>query len=209
MPQLNANNLECERHNNILFSDLTFTMKDGDLLQIDGTNGSGKSSLLQICSGLIRPSKGTIKWNNENIYEYHNNFQKDVLYLGHKNAIKSSLTIKENMKFIAALGGIIGDVGYTEILNTVGLSDTEELYAGNLSAGQQRRLSLTRLLMTRSKFWLLDEPFNALDKHGKRIIENIVFNHCNSGGIVIFTTHQEMEFKQYPLKSIHLGNNNV
>ena len=209
MPQFNANNLECERHNNILFSDLTFTMKDGDLLQIDGTNGSGKSSLLQICSGLIRPSKGTIKWNNENIYEYHNNFQKDVLYLGHKNAIKSSLTIKENMKFIAALGGIIGDVGYTEILNTVGLSDTEELYAGNLSAGQQRRLSLTRLLMTRSKFWLLDEPFNALDKHGKRIIENIVFNHCNSGGIVIFTTHQEMEFKQYPLKSIHLGNNNV
>ena len=209
MPQFSVNHLECIRHNNILFSNLNFNMKDGDLLQINGENGSGKSSLLQICSGLAEPSDGAVLWNDGNIRKYRYDFQKNMLYLGHKNAIKESLTVKENMEIIFTLAGMEKKEEFSKILKIIGLPNITNLFARNLSAGQQRRLSLTRLLMTRSKLWLLDEPFNTLDKHGKKMIEKIIFDHCNLGGIVIFTTHQEIEFNEYPIKNIHLGNKNV
>jgi len=78
-----------------------------------------------------------------------------------------------------------------------------------MSAGQKRRLGLIRLFMAKSKLWFLDEPFNALDKEGKKIIENLIISHCDNGGITIFTTHQRMEINGRPLQSINLGNNNV
>ena len=209
MPQFSVSHLECIRHNNILFSNLNFNMNDGDLLQINGENGSGKSSLLQICSGLAEPSDGAVLWNDGNIRKYRYDFQKNMLYLGHKNAIKESLTVKENMEIIFTLADMKKKEEFSKILKTIGLPNITNLFARNLSAGQQRRLSLTRLLMTRSKLWLLDEPFNTLDKHGKKMIEKIIFDHCNLGGIVIFTTHQEIEFNEYPIKNIHLGNKNV
>ena len=113
------------------------------------------------------------------------------------------------MEIIFTLADMKKKEEFSKILKTIGLPNITNLFARNLSAGQQRRLSLTRLLMTRSKLWLLDEPFNTLDKHGKKIIEKIIFDHCNLGGIVIFTTHQEIEFNEYPIKNIHLGNKNV
>ena len=209
MSKFSIHNLECIRQNNMLFRGLNFSIKDGDLLQINGANGSGKSSLLQICSGLIEPTAGEILWENKNINKYRYEFQSNILYLGHSNAIKAALTVEENMRIIHSLTGEKPNNDYSEILNTLGMIGMNEILVSRLSAGQKRRVGLTRLHMAKSKLWFLDEPFNALDKKGKKIIENIVINHCNDGGIVLFTTHQKMEINNYPLQNIHLGNHDA
>ena len=209
MSKFSIHNLECIRQNNMLFRGLNFSIKDGDLLQINGANGSGKSSLLQICSGLIEPTAGEILWENKNINKYRYEFQSNILYLGHSNAIKAALTVEENMRIIHSLTGEKANIDYSEILNTIGMTGMNEILVSRLSAGQKRRVGLTRLHMAKSKLWFLDEPFNALDKKGKKIIENIVINHCNNGGIVLFTTHQKMEINNYPLQNIHLGNHDA
>ena len=209
MSKFSIHNLECIRQNNMLFRGLNFSIKDGDLLQINGANGSGKSSLLQICSGLIEPTAGEILWENKNINKYRYEFQSNILYLGHSNAIKDALTVEENMRIIHSLTGEKANIDYSEILNTMGMTGMNEILVSRLSAGQKRRVGLTRLYIAISKLWFLDEPFNALDKKGKKIIENIVINHCNDGGIVLFTTHQKMEINNYPLQNIHLGNHDA
>ena len=209
MPIYSINNLECIRQNNILFQDLNITIKDGELLQISGRNGCGKSSLLQICTGLMEPTSGNILWDNKSIKNYRYEFQSNILYLGHANAIKSALTVEENMKIIHALAGLKSKIDYSKILEEIGMPNMNEIFTHNLSAGQKRRVGLTRLFMSQSKIWYLDEPFNALDKQGKKIIEKIIVEHCKNGGIVFFTAHQKIEIDNYPIKNINLGNNNA
>ena len=209
MSKFSINNLECIRQNNILFKGLNLTMEDGGLLQINGANGSGKSSLLQICTGLIQVTTGEVLWNNININQYRYEFQSNILYIGHANAIKATLTVEENMRIIHSLTGSKSKINYSTILKKIGMSNMNKIFTYNMSAGQKRRLGLTRLFMTKSKLWFLDEPFNALDKEGKKIIENLIISHCDNGGITIFTTHQRMEINGRPLQSINLGNNNV
>ena len=209
MSKFSINNLECIRQNNILFKGLNLSMEDGGLLQINGANGSGKSSLLQICTGLIQVTTGEVLWNNININQYRYEFQSNILYIGHANAIKATLTVEENMRIIHSLTGSKSKINYSTILKKIGMSGMNKIFTYNMSAGQKRRLGLTRLFMTKSKLWFLDEPFNALDKEGKKIIENLIINHCAKGGIIIFTTHQKIEIDSHPLQSIHLKNNNV
>ena len=209
MSKFSINNLECIRQNNILFKGLNLTMEDGGLLQINGANGSGKSSLLQICTGLIQITTGKVLWNNIDISHNRYEFQSNILYIGHTNGIKATLTVEENMRIIHSLTGSKSKINYSAILKKIGMSGMNKIFTYNMSAGQKRRLGLTKLFMTKSKLWFLDEPFNALDKEGKKIIENLIISHCADGGITIFTTHQKMEIDSYPLQSIHLGNKNA
>ncbi len=205
MATFKVNNLQCIRRDNILFQGLNFNIEDGGLLQIDGVNGSGKSSLLQMCVGLIQATEGEITWNNENITSSRYQFQSDIAYFGHTNGVKAGLTALENMKVMHALSGFKTTIDYSSILKNIGLVDMEDVLLSRMSAGQKRRIGLTRIFMAASKLWLLDEPFNALDKDGKKIIEQLIVDHCKTGGMVIFATHQTMEIDGYPLQHIHLG----
>ncbi len=204
-----VNNLQCIRRDNILFQELGFILEDGGLLQIDGVNGSGKSSLLQMCIGLIQATEGNITWNSENINTSRYQFQSDMTYFGHTNGVKAGLTVLENMKVMHALSGSKNNINYSSILDQIGLSGMEDVLLSRMSAGQNRRVGLTRIFMTTSKLWLLDEPFNALDKNGKKIIEQLIVKHCAAGGMVIFATHQTMEIDGYPLQHLHLGEDNA
>ncbi len=204
----NVKNLQCLRRDNILFQALNFSLEDGGLLQIDGVNGSGKSSLLQMCVGLIQATDGEITWNSENITNLRYQFQSDITYFGHTNGVKAGLTALENMKVMHALSGFKLKIDYSRILKQIGLAGMEDVLLSRMSAGQKRRVGLTRIFMASSKLWLLDEPFNALDKEGKIIIEQLIVQHCKSGGMVIFATHQTMEIDGYPLQHIHLGQSN-
>lgn len=206
MPQFKVIQLECIRRDNILFQGLNFSLEDGGLLQIDGVNGSGKSSLLQMCCGLIQVAEGEITWNGENIINCRYQFQSEISYFGHSNGVKAGLTAKENMTVMHALAGISSNIDYSSILEKIGLAGMEDVLSSRLSAGQKRRLGLARLFMSKAKLWLLDEPFNALDKQGKIIIEQMIVEHCSAGGMVVFATHQTMEIADYPLQHIHLGN---
>jgi heme exporter protein A len=204
----NVTNLECIRRDNILFRELNFSLEDGGLLQVDGVNGSGKSSLLQMCIGLIQATEGNISWNGEDIIASRYQFQSDMTYFGHTNGVKAGLTALENMKVMHALSGSKAKIDYSLILKQIGLSGMDDVLLSRMSAGQKRRVGLTRIFMATSKLWLLDEPFNALDKNGKKIIEQLIVKHCTAGGMVIFATHQTMEIDGYPLQHIHLGQNN-
>ncbi len=209
MTKFHTKNIECIRQNNILFEELNLAINDKELLQINGANGSGKSTLLQIFSGLTQPTMGEVLWNDKNINDCRYEFQNNILYLGHKNSIKATLTVEENMEIMHILLGKKLKIDYSAILEKIGMKNMNHIYVANLSAGQKKRIGLTRLFMSRSKLWFLDEPFNTLDKDGKTIIEDLIIQHCTKGGMTIFTTHQEMEINDYPIQKIHLGNTNV
>ncbi len=192
-----------------MFQGLNFNLEDGGLLQIDGVNGSGKSSLLQMCAGLIQATEGEISWNGEGITACRYQFQSDISYFGHTNGVKAGLTTLENMNVMHILSGAKSNIDYSLILKQIGLDGMEDVLLSRMSAGQKRRIGLTRFFMAKSKLWLLDEPFNALDKDGKVIIEQIIVKHCTEGGMVIFATHQPIEIDGYPLQHIHLGINDA
>lgn len=200
-------NIECSRRDNILFSNVCCNLSAGDLLQIDGVNGSGKSTLLRICAGLTPPNAGDIYWHNVKISRCRYQYQSNMVYIGHANGVKDLLTVKENIEFIRALSNVENAIDVRGVLEQIGLPGTEDYRVGKMSAGQKRRIGLTRLIIDESKLWLLDEPFNALDASGKAIIERLIVEHCHRGGTVVFATHQAMKVEGHDVQHIHLGHN--
>ncbi len=208
MATIEVNKLACSRRDNILFEDICFEVSDGELLQVDGINGSGKSTMLRILAGLTEPSEGTVLWNSQSIVECRNEYQQQMSYLGHSNGVKDALTVSENLAVMQALSGRENHADIDTVLKTIGLPGMHDVMLGKMSAGQKRRTGLTRLLINQSHLWLLDEPFTSLDTDGKNIIEDLIVKHCQNGGIVIFATHQEMDIEGHSVRHIHLGKGN-
>jgi|TARA_R110001583_G_scaffold59086_1_gene175857 heme exporter protein A len=188
---LSANELTCIREDRILFDELSFNINAGDIVQIEGPNGAGKTSLLRIIAGLSRPYAGDVEYCGENINRCRDEFNHDLLYLGHLAGVKSELTAEENLNFNLRISGYDG-FDTTAILAKVNLTGFEEALAGHLSAGQHRRTALARLQYSNCKIWILDEPFTAIDKKGVEELEQLFIQHAESGGCVILTTHQDM-----------------
>ena len=200
MSKLSVNNLSCQRGYNILFENLSFELNSGEVLRISGQNGSGKTSLLKIIAGLNSPELGSIEFdqNKSNSETY----QIETLYLGHYAALSSELSCIENLEYLTNLNTEILSPNFHGALKEVGLENYEHEPAGNLSAGQKRRVALSLLFISQSRVWLLDEPFTALDSDGIKIIENQIEKHCANGGLCILTTHQDCNIKS--LKEISL-----
>lgn len=190
-PLLSASHLTCIREERVLFDDLSFEINCGDIVQIEGPNGAGKTSLLRILAGLSRPYGGEVLFQGEPIVRCRDEFNEDLLYLGHLAGVKSELTAEENLNFNLRISGY-AQFDPREILAKVNLTGFEDALAGHLSAGQHRRTALARLWHTDCKIWILDEPFTAIDKKGVAELEELFIAHANNGGCVILTTHQDM-----------------
>ncbi len=208
MSAIEVKNLECIRRDNILFQEIAFSVTTGELLQIDGINGSGKSTLLRICAGLTQATEGDVYWNGQPIISCRYEFQQAMTYIGHQNGVKNELSAIENLQVMRALSGNDSSFEPDSVLERIGLADMEDVLLEKMSAGQKRRMGLTRLLLNRSTLWLLDEPFTSLDKTGKQVIEKLIVEHCQQGGMVIFATHQAMEIEGQHVRHIHLGSRN-
>jgi heme exporter protein A len=191
VPTLQARGLECVRSDSLLFSDLNFSVKAGQVLQIEGPNGSGKTSLLRILAGLTPPSSGEVLWRGENIARRRPVFLSEVAYLGHQLGLKAELSVEENLRLALALNGVsFTPANLAEVLHTVGLAGREDVPARALSAGQRQRITLARLILSAAKLWILDEPFTALDINGVSLVESLLEAHLNRGGLAVLTSHQ-------------------
>ena len=203
---LQVNNLSCVREDRTLFEYLSFSVAPGDLVQIEGPNGVGKTSLLRLLTGLSQPFAGGVCWNGENIRHCRDEYHANLLYLGHQPGVKAALTPFENLKFYQQLHHPQQtETDLLQILARVGLAGFEENPTGQLSAGQQRRVALARLwLSQKPALWILDEPFTAIDKQGVKVLEQLFLEHAERGGMVILTTHQDLTLMQGRLKTISL-----
>lgn len=192
------------RDERILFDDLSFSITPGDLVQIEGPNGAGKTTLLRIIAGLGIPETGEVFWNNLSISRCREQYHSDLLFLGHNTGVKPELTAFENLSFYQKIHSMTDDDLVWQALAYAGLAGREDMPAAQLSAGQTRRVALARLWLTKAKLWILDEPLTAIDKHGVKILEKLFLQHAKQGGMVIFTTHQDMLTQESKLRRIKL-----
>ena len=187
---LKITDLSCTRGDRDLFENLNFSLQSGEVLQIAGQNGCGKTSLLRILSGLMTASAGNIFWDNCPVNE--SDYKQDFIYFGHHSAIKDELTALENLQFARKLQNDNGKDLF-EILARFTLAGFEDIPCHFLSAGQKRRVGLARLLISNCPLWILDEPFTALDKDGVKDFEQICHEHIELKGMIILTTHQSLQ----------------
>ncbi len=191
---LEVSNLACSRGDHRLFSGLSFTLCPGQILQIQGANGSGKTSLLRTLCGFLVPDEGSICWRGEDIQKMAEDYYAQMIYLGHLNAIKDELSALENLRISAGLaGGHLTENEALAALRRMGLKGRERLPAKVLSQGQRRRVALARLLVNDAALWILDEPLTALDVGAVALIEALIDEHLQRQGMIVFTTHQPLK----------------
>lgn len=190
---LETRNLEITRGDRRLLDSVELALKPGTLLRVAGSNGSGKTSLLRALCGLLAPSAGDILWNGENIRALREEFCRNLVYVGHNNALKDELTASENLRVLCALSGIAtGEAERLDALAAFGLQGREHLPAKSLSQGQRRRTALARLALAGAlPLWILDEPLAALDTAAVSHVQDVVSRHLAGGGMVVMTTHQD------------------
>jgi heme exporter protein A len=195
-PTLAAIALECQRGDNLLFAGLDFEVRAGQLMQIEGANGSGKTSLLRILAGLSRASEGEVRWRGVDILSQRSAYFAEMAYLGHALGVKADLSPLENLKIALALTGLPFDEDAAfEALARTGLQGKEELPARALSAGQKQRVALARLLVCPATLWIMDEPFTALDVSGIALVRELLEAHLERGGMAILTSHQAVKVR--------------
>ena len=202
---LEVDSLACRRGDRLLFSGLSFTLGAGEVLQVEGHNGSGKTSLLRMLCGLSRPAEGEIRWGGREIGRLGDEFGGQILYIGHHNAVKDELSGYENLMLAAQLRGeTVSPEECLDALARMGLAGLQELPAGMLSQGQRRRLALSRLLLSHVPLWILDEPFAALDVKAVAQMQATLERHLAEGGAVVMVTHQVVPISA-PLRRVRVG----
>lgn len=206
VPLLEAVALSCERDWRMLFEQLHFALQPGDMLQISGPNGSGKTSLLRLLAGLRQPTAGDVLLQGQALAEQRSELARNLLWVGHAAGIKGLLSAEENLAWLCALHRPAGRDAIWQALEAVGLRGFEDVPCHTLSAGQQRRVALARLYLDDTPpLWVLDEPFTALDKSGVAQLEAHLAGHCERGGVVVLTTHHSLQHKPVTYRDLDLG----
>jgi len=189
-----GHDLTCIRGERLVFSGLSFEVGEGTALLLTGPNGSGKTSLLRLMAGLLRPAEGEFRWNGVPVADDPDGFRLALRYVGHADAIKPTQSVADDLGFWSSWRG--GDDGASErhvaALHTFDLAHLAETPCRFLSAGQRRRLALARLIAAPAPLWLMDEPTVGLDRNSLAALEGAIAAHCSEGGIAIIATHQDI-----------------
>lgn len=190
-----------------MFRNLTFELSPSMLISLKGMNGSGKSTLLKTLAGLCEPSKGTFAWYDKTITLQDPLWLSQVLYIGHKIGVQSSLTPVENLKWYFTthffnhkkiLKSRLFSTSIDQAFLQLELQKVQNIPCGFLSKGQQQRVALARLWVQPAKIWILDEPLTSLDGKGQAVFQKQLMNHLSLGGMAIMASHQTLEVGQHP-----------
>jgi heme exporter protein A len=202
---LSISNLRCYRNEACLFKDLNFSLAGGQLLHIQGDNGSGKTTLLRIISGLSTASAGKVFWNGVETKEIREEYNSNLLYLGHQPPVKNDLTVNENLAFSLQSSGItVSQEQMDWVLRLNGLGKHKQVSARFLSQGQRYRLALSKLWFASQALWILDEPFGNLDPNATEILEDRITHHIHHAGLVILTSHRPLKINPSRMSIIQL-----
>ena len=202
---LEAHDLKCVKGSAELFSSIHFKIQSGEALVVEGSNGSGKTSLLRILCGFNYPAEGEVSWNGSSI-DGHDDYQQQISYIGHASGVKLDLTVLENLVFAQRLvGSERAETEIKEIIRTVGLFKQRNILARKLSAGQKRRVALARLQLEERQLWILDEPLTALDKDFVTEFESVLKKHLENNGMLIVTTHRELILPAAQMNRVNLS----
>lgn len=175
----------CARGEARVFAGLDLTVDAGGLWLIRGVNGAGKTTLLRLLAGLLKPQRGAGLWSDGRAPRAA---PERALLVGHQDALKPALSVAENLGFWARFLGV-AENPWPQAADPFGVWALADVPVRMLSAGQKRRVSLTRLAFSRAPLWLLDEPTTALDAAGQRIVWELIALHRRRGGAAVVTTH--------------------
>ena len=189
---LEAVDLSGERGGRPLFRALRFALQPGQVVWLRGRNGRGKTSLLRLMAGLATPAAGAVHCNGVPLPRAGAAWRERLLFIGHANGLKEDLTVAESLRFLCRLQGRTCTAGVlAEALARLGVSALAARPVRTLSQGQRRRVALARLALPQpSSVWLLDEPFDALDDEGVRLLNALLSEHAAAGGSTLLTSHQ-------------------
>ncbi len=205
-PRLEVEGLTFVRNEREIFTDLNFSIQSGQILQVEGHNGSGKTTLLRVLCGLTIPSEGEIRWCGERIRANLAEYNAELAYVGHAPGIKDELTPVENLELATSMERGREGADAERVLERLRLpAFCEDVPCRNLSAGQRRRVALGRLLMLDASLWVLDEPFTALDREGRALVEELLAEHVQRGGMAVLTTHHVMNVSGGEVCGLRLG----
>ena len=189
---LSATGLSVFRGDRCLFRNLEFALNPGELLSVEGANGSGKTSLLRGLAGLLEFEAGELCWNGTPVSADYQSFRAELAWFSHRVGLKGDLNPVENLLFECALRPS-SPLDLPKILERLGLQNLTDLPVRYLSAGQQRRVALARLLLSAGRLWIMDEPFTNLDKDGRDLVADLITGHLGQGGLCIAASHQSID----------------
>jgi len=199
---LSGESLTLIRGERCLFEGLDFTVNSGELLLLEGRNGCGKTSLMRAIAGLLTLESGQIFWNAKPVLSQRQEFHGALVWLAHRTGLKGDLTMVENLQFEASLRPQ-ANADHDEVFERLGIERLRRLPLRSLSAGQQRRVGLARMLLADVPLWLMDEPFTNLDREGRQLVMELVESHLNSGGMCVMAAHQDVDIDS-PVTTIRL-----
>ena len=188
--QLEVRGLHLWRGERHLLRNVSFTLNAGELLQVVGPNGVGKTSLLRCTAGLLPAESGDVHWRGRSVAEDRDGYHAETAYLAHVNALKQDLTAGENLRFSVAIRRDVGTKEIDETLARLQIPHCADLPVRALSAGQKRRVAIARILLARPILWILDEPITNLDAAGVALFEQCMAEHIEQGGMILTAAHQ-------------------
>ena len=201
---LQIRNLACIRDGRVLFKHLNLSLHAGQMLLVEGRNGSGKTSLLRLLTGLQLADAGDVLWAGESIGRLADDYYEQISYVGHHDGVKRELTCLENLRLIQVMGKPV-DCSLDDALERVNLYHDADTRVSQLSAGQKRRLALARLLVVESKLWILDEPFTSLDKNSMNSFATLFTEHLQMRGMIVMTSHHPVDMPDSNLQRLNLS----
>jgi len=190
---LEARDLHLWRGETHVLRGVSFAAAPGEALHVSGPNGAGKTSLLRTLAGFLWPEEGEIRWNGAAVAADRDAYAAATAYLGHENALKSDLSVWENLHYLVRLRRDVPDAAIRSALDRLGLASRADLPARMLSAGQRRRVAMARTLLSGASLWLLDEPFTNLDVAAVGTLSELIAEQVAAGGVVLYTAHGEVD----------------